>query len=354
MVAEQVRERLARLGARRLDDIIGRVERLRVRKRSLAWHAKAAHLDLSAITQSAIAPTSGVIARRFERAVPWGLSDHIDQSVLPHAQGTAPVDISLPIDNSKRAAGTLLSGEVARLHGARGLPDGTITVRYNGSAGQSFGAFLAPGITLELSGDANDYVGKGMSGGRLIVKVPPGSRFVPEDNVIIGNVALYGATAGDLFVGGLAGERFAVRNSGARAVVEGVGDHGCEYMTGGVVIVLGAVGRNFAAGMSGGVAYVFDPQQTFRTHCNTEMVELEPLSADSDIWLVHGLIEDHVRFTASPRATKLLDNWDHVLARFVKVMPVDYRRALERRRSGSQPPPVSTPTSLSSSRAAGG
>jgi glutamate synthase (NADPH/NADH) large chain len=353
MVAEQVRTRLAALGVRRLDEIIGRVERLRVRKRSLGWHRKAARLDLSAITQAAIAPASGQLTRKFVRAVPWELADHVDQSVLVHAKGGAPIEVALPIDNSKRAAGTVLSGEVARIHGARGLPDGSITVRYTGSAGQSFGAFLAPGITLELAGDANDYVGKGMSGGRLIVKVPPGTRFAPEDNVIIGNVALYGATAGDLFAGGLAGERFAVRNSGARAVVEGVGDHGCEYMTGGVVVVLGNVGRNFAAGMSGGTAYVFDPQQTFRTRCNTGMVELEPLAAESDIWLVRGLIEDHVRFTGSPRASKLLDNWDHMLARFVKVMPTDYRRALERRRSVSQPPPMSTPVSLAPSRAVG-
>jgi len=344
MVAEGVRERLARLGARSVDEIIGRVDRLRVRKRSLGWHPKAARLDLSAITQAAIAPSATRFsdnARRFVRAVPWELADHVDQPLLGRQ---APFEVSLPIDNSKRAAGTLLSGEIARVHGARGLPDGSVTIRYTGSAGQSFGAFLAPGVMLELAGDANDYVGKGMSGGRIVVKPPPGARFAPEDNVIIGNVALYGATAGELFANGLGGERFAVRNSGARAVVEGVGDHGCEYMTGGVVIVLGSVGRNFAAGMSGGTAYVYDPQQTFRARCNPEMVELEPLAADSDVWLVRGLIEDHVRFTASPRATKLLDNWDHVIARFVKVMPTDYRRALERRRSASRPPTLAVGT----------
>jgi glutamate synthase (NADPH/NADH) large chain len=208
-----------------------------------------------------------------------------------------------------------------------------LTVRFTGSAGQSFGAFLAPGVTLELAGEANDYIGKGLSGGRIVVKPPPGARFVAEDNVIVGNVALYGATAGDLFANGLAGERFAVRNSGARAVVEGVGAHGCEYMTGGVVIVLGAVGKNFAAGMSGGTAYVFDASQTFRASCNVELVELEPLSLDSDVWLVHGLIADHARLTGSARATKLLDNWDHVRPRFIKVMPTEYKRVLEQRRA---------------------
>jgi glutamate synthase (NADPH/NADH) large chain len=232
-----------------------------------------------------------------------------------------------------------LSGEIARRHGARGLPDGTIKVRFTGAAGQSFGAFLAPGVTLELCGDANDYVGKGMSGGRIVVYPPASARFTPEDNVIVGNVALYGATAGDLFANGLAGERFAVRNSGARAVVEGVGDHGCEYMTGGVVVVLGPVGRNFAAGMSGGAAYVFDPHQHLRARTNLEMVELESLVDESDLWLVYGLIEEHHRATGSTLARRILDNWELLVARFVKVMPVDYKRVLQARRAASRPRP---------------
>jgi len=269
------------------------------------------------------------VPRRFVRAQPWDLGDHVDHAV---AFEHLPVELSLPIDNSKRAAGTLLSGRLAKQFGARGLPDNSITVRYAGSAGQSFGAFLAPGVTLELSGEANDYTGKGMSGGRIIVKPPAGARFVAEDNVIIGNVALYGATGGDLFANGLGGERFAVRNSGARAVVEGVGDHGCEYMTGGTVVVVGPVGRNFAAGMSGGVAYVWDPNQALRARCNLELVELEALADDSDVWLVRGLVEDHVRFTGSARGAKLLDNWDHVIARFVKIIPTEYKRVLEARR----------------------
>ena len=221
-----------------------------------------------------------------------------------------------------------------------GLPDGSIRVRFTGSAGQSFGAFLAPGVTLELSGDANDYIGKGMSGGRIVVYPPASARFAPEDNVIIGNVALYGATAGDLFAYGLAGERFAVRNSGARAVVEGVGDHGCEYMTGGVVVVLGPVGRNFAAGMSRRhrVRLRSDAARCARRR-NLEMVELESLVDESDLWLVYGLIEDHVRFTGSPLGRRVLDNWEHLVARFVKVMPTDYKRVLQARRAASRAAP---------------
>jgi glutamate synthase (NADPH/NADH) large chain len=319
-VAEGVRRHLARMGARSLDEIVGRVDYLRVREID---HPKARTLDLSGMIAPPVAPAD--VPRRFIKAQPWSLDDHIDHQIV------GP-EISLPIDNTKRAAGTLLSGNLAREHGAKGLPDGALTVRFTGSAGQSFGAFLAPGVTLELTGDANDYIGKGMSGGRIIVKPPVGTRYQPEDNVIIGNVALYGATAGDLFANGLAGERFAVRNSGARAVVEGVGDHGCEYMTGGAVVVLGAVGRNFAAGMSGGQAFVYDPTQQLRAKTNLDMVELEPLVDDSDIWLVYSLLEDHVRFTRSPRGKKLLDNWDNVVARFIKVMPIEYKRVMSQRR----------------------
>jgi glutamate synthase (NADPH/NADH) large chain len=319
-VAEGVRRHLARMGARSLDEIVGRVDYLRVRE---VDHPKARTLDLSGVIAPPVAPAD--VPRRFVKAQPWPLHDHIDHLIV------GP-DISLPIDNTKRAAGTLLSGNLAREHGAKGLPDGALTVRFTGSAGQSFGAFLAPGVTLELTGDANDYIGKGMSGGRIIVKPPVGTRYQPEDSVIIGNVALYGATAGDLFANGLAGERFAVRNSGARAVVEGVGDHGCEYMTGGAVVVIGAVGRNFAAGMSGGQAFVYDPTQQLRAKTNLDMVELEPLVDDSDIWLVYSLLEDHVRFTRSPRGKKLLDNWDNVIARFTKVMPTEYKRVMSQRR----------------------
>ncbi len=337
-IAEGVRRRLAELGARSLDEIIGKVEFLKVRKRTLKKYAKTRDLDFSAIVSPPI--THMKLPRRFTAAQPWPLEDHIDHEMIKRgALDKHPLTIELPIANSHRAAGTLLSGELAKRYGARGLPDGSVTVKFTGSAGQSFGAFLAAGVTLELSGDANDYIGKGLSGGRLVVRPPAGSRFAPEENVVIGNVALYGATAGDLFANGLAGERFAVRNSGARAVVEGVGDHGCEYMTGGAVVVLGSVGRNFGAGMSGGSAFVFDPTQTFRSKCNLDMIELEPLVDESDLWLVHGLIEDHVRLTGSPRGRKILDNWDNMAARFIKVMPTEYKRVLEKRRAALRPRP---------------
>ncbi|HEY0194018.1 MAG TPA: glutamate synthase-related protein, partial [Kofleriaceae bacterium] len=338
-VAERVRERMAALGARTLDELVGKVELLRPRDpATLAAHPKAQKLDLSAILA---VPEPG--PRRFARAQPWDLADHLDLDLIRRAEaalaGGRPIELAAPIDNARRAVGTLLSGEIARRHGARGLPDGAIKVRLNGSAGQSLGAFLAPGVTLELCGDANDYIGKGMSGGRIVVYPPASARFAPEHNVIIGNVALYGATAGDLFACGLAGERFAVRNSGARAVVEGVGDHGCEYMTGGVVVVLGAVGRNFAAGMTGGTAYVFDQAQSLRARTNLELVELESVVEESDLWLLNSLIEDHVRFTASPLGRRVLDNWEHLVSRFVKVMPIDYKRVLQSRRASSRPRP---------------
>ena len=330
-VAEGVRRHLARLGVRSLDEIVGHSDRLRVRPLA---HGKARRLDFSAILATpahhATWPT------HFAAAQPWDLADHLDQQLLRRAEptiaGGPPIAIALPVVNSQRAVGTLLSGEIARRCGARGLPDGAITVKLAGTAGQSLGAFLASGVTLELAGDANDYVGKGMSGGRIVVTPPPGTVFQPEHNVIIGNVALYGATGGDLFANGLAGERFAVRNSGARAVVEGVGDHGCEYMTGGVVVILGPVGRNFGAGMSGGTAFVFDPTQTLRAQCNLELVELDSVRDDSDRWLLHGLVADHVRLTGSPLGRRLLDHWEHHAERFVQVMPIDYKRVLAARR----------------------
>jgi glutamate synthase (NADPH/NADH) large chain len=333
-IAENVRAHLARLGVRSLDEIVGAVERLRPRATT---HWKAKLLDLRPVLA---VPGEG--PRRFAAAVPWSLADHVDHDLVRRSEPAMlgkSVELALPIDNSKRAVGTLLSGEIARRFGARGLTDNSIRVRFTGSAGQSFGAFLAPGVTLELCGDANDYVGKGNSGGRIVVYPPASSRFAPEHNVIIGNVALYGATAGDLFACGLAGERFAVRNSGARAVVEGVGDHGCEYMTGGVVVVLGPVGRNFAAGMSGGTAYVFDQAQTLRSKTNLEMVDLESVVDESDLWLLYSLVEDHVRFTGSPLGRRVLDNWEHLVARFVKIMPVDYKRVLQARRAASRPRP---------------
>ncbi len=237
----------------------------------------------------------------------------LDQTLITQAAAAlehqAPVDIALPIRNTDRTTGTLLGYEVTRRYGGAGLPDDTIRVTFAGAAGQSFGAFLPRGITLTLEGEANDFVGKGLSGGRLIVRPPQGARFVAEENVIIGNVPLYGATSGEAYFRGVAGERFAVRNSGAHAVVEGVGDHGCEYMTGGRVVVLGRTGRNFAAGMSGGIAYVLDGDGTFARRCNSEMVDLDRLEDDEEAQLVHDLVARHVRLTGSAIGARVLEAW---------------------------------------------
>jgi len=235
----------------------------------------------------------------------------------------------LPVRNVHRSVGTMLSGEVARRYGSGGLPDGTLRIHLNGSAGQSLGAFLAKGITITLEGDANDYVGKGLSGGRLVLYPPRDSGFAPEENIVLGNVALYGATSGEGFFNGVAGERFAVRNSGATAVVEGVGDHGCEYMTNGLVVVLGSCGRNFAAGMSGGIAYVFDERGDFtEKRCNLQSVDLEPLLKSQDVQTVRDLVSRHLQLTGSPRAKMILDNWDDLVSRFIKVFPHEFKRVL--------------------------
>ncbi|UCH54235.1 MAG: glutamate synthase subunit alpha, partial [Pseudomonadota bacterium] len=239
-----------------------------------------------------------------------------------------PLDVILPIRNTNRTVGTILGYEVSKRYGAEGLPDDTIRIHFTGSAGQSFGAFVPRGLSFTLEGDANDYIGKGLSGGRLVVYPPRQATFVPEENIIIGNVALYGATGGEGYFRGIAGERFAVRNSGATAVVEGVGDHGCEYMTGGRVVVIGRTGRNFAAGMSGGVAYVLDQAGDFKRRCNLAMVELEVLTAEDDLDFVKDLLKRHTRYTGSTVAKKILDEWKTMQARFVKVMPKDYKRVL--------------------------
>jgi glutamate synthase domain-containing protein 3 len=241
-----------------------------------------------------------------------------------------PDQMEMPIRNCNRAVGATLSAEVSRRYGAKGLGQDTIRVKFTGSAGQSFGAFLAPGITFELEGDTNDYLGKGLSGGRIIIYPPNGSTFIPERNIITGNVNLFGATSGEVFINGMAGERFAVRNSGAVAVVEGVGDHGCEYMTGGRVIVIGETGINFAAGMSGGIAYVLDRNQLFDTRCNLEMVDVEPLLEEEDQEFLHRYLDRHVKLTGSRNAIQILNMWEEMLPLFVKVIPIDYRAALKR------------------------
>uniref|UniRef100_A0A450UTJ5 Glutamate synthase [NADPH] large chain n=1 Tax=Candidatus Kentrum eta TaxID=2126337 RepID=A0A450UTJ5_9GAMM len=363
-IAEEVRETMAKLGFRRFDDMIGQSDRLDMRR--AIEHEKAKGLDYSRILRKP-EPAPGVAIHHCEPQ-DHGLEKALDHSLIrqakPALEEQRPVKIRVPVLNVNRTVGAMLSGEVAKRYGHAGLPDDTITIQAKGTGGQSFGAFLAHGITIRLLGETNDYVGKGLSGGKIIVTPPPESTIVPEDNIIIGNTVLYGATGGQCYFRGVAGERFGVRNSGAIAIVEGVGDHGCEYMTGGVVVVLGGTGRNFAAGMSGGIAYVLDEKGDFRIRYNPAMVELEPITeddADKDamIRLKEGgrgapdefsdeplgelpedmlrhdalrlgiLIERHVHYTDSERGKMILSKWDEYLPRFVKVMPVEFRRVLE-------------------------
>ncbi len=343
-VAEEVRELMAQLGVRRFDELIGRTDLLDMRKGVSHWKAKG--LDFSKIFYMPDMPED--VARYHSETQDHGLDKALDQRLIelaqPALQRREAVSIEMPIRNINRTVGTMLSHEVAKRYGHEGLPDNTIHVRFAGSAGQSFGAFLARGVTLDLIGDTNDYCAKGLSGGRISVQPSPKFRGEPTENIITGNVVLYGAIAGEAYFRGVAGERFAVRNSGAHAVVEGVGDHGCEYMTGGTVAVLGGAGRNFAAGMSGGIAYVYDADGEFRRYCNTAMVDLEPVLSESeqqaklsrDLWhlgeadevILRRMVENQARYTASRRAQALLDNWPEVRTKFVKVFPKEYRRAL--------------------------
>ncbi|MBO0731681.1 MAG: glutamate synthase subunit alpha, partial [Acidimicrobiaceae bacterium] len=329
-VAEEVREYLAALGFRSLDEVIGHPELLDVTPALEHWKARG--LDLSPI----LAPPAGSpdAPRHRVTAQDHGLDRALDRELIeaarPALEDAQPVRISRPIRNVHRTVGTLLGAELTRRYGGSGLPDGTIDISFKGSAGQSFGAFLPKGITLRLEGDANDYVAKGLSGGRIVIRpslqAPPG--FVAEEQIVAGNVILYGATGGELLVRGVVGERFCVRNSGATAVVEGVGDHGCEYMTGGRVVVLGPTGRNFAAGMSGGLAFVWDPDGRFDSRINQQMVDLEDLDADDVTWLAD-ILARHAAETDSPVASRLLKRWAASQAAFVKVMPRDYKRVLE-------------------------
>ena len=326
-VADEVRELMAELGFRTMEEMIGRVDRLDTT--GAVDHWKARGLDLSPILLNPDVPDT--VARRCVRGQDHGLDRALDNTLIercaPAVEQRTPVSFTLPIRNVNRTVGTMLGSAITRRWGAAGLPDGTIDITFTGSAGQSFGAFLPTGVTLTVEGDANDYFGKGLSGGRLAVYPPRAATFVPEENIVIGNVALYGGTGGEAFVRGVAGERFAVRNSGVSAVVEGVGDHGCEYMTGGRVVILGRTGRNFAAGMSGGIAYVIDPTGTFAERCNPGMVDLETLD-DEDAELVQRLIRRHVDHTASANGQAVLDRWSTARPAFVKVMPRDYKRVL--------------------------
>ena len=333
MVAEEARHLMAKLGCRTIDEMVGRSDLLHTDTAIRHW--KSDGLDLTAILRPATRPHEnvGVICSQPQD---HGLEKSLDMTRIVPAAAAAlesgkPVVIRSPVVNINRTVGTILSHEIAKRYGQAGLPDETIRVELSGSAGQSLGAFLAHGVTIELEGDANDYVGKGLSGGRLIVFPPRESSFVAEENIIVGNVCLYGATGGEAFFRGRAAERFCVRNSGARTVVEGVGDHGCEYMTGGRVVVLGPTGRNFAAGMSGGIAYVWDRNQNFRLNCNLGTVGLEKVSSPEEEQEIRELIRRHHQLTGSEVASRILDDWTAFLDDCVKVMPTDYKRVLEER-----------------------
>jgi glutamate synthase (NADPH) large chain len=330
-IAEQVRQIMARLGFRRMDEMVGRVDMLETHQAVEHWKARG--LDFSSILYNPPVPSR--VSRHCTMAQDHGLDEALDYKLIDHARDAidhqTPILIKLPIKNVHRTVGAMLSGEIARKYGSAGLPENTIRFEFTGSAGQSFGAFLAKGVTLELEGDANDYVGKGLSGGRLIVYPPDASTFVPEENILIGNVVLYGATSGEAFFNGMAGERFAVRNSGATAVVEGLGDHGCEYMTNGLVIVLGKTGRNFAAGMSGGFAYVLDENGEFvKYRCNKASVDLEQVFDPIDQHILQTTIHRHFDSTGSPRAKWILENWNTMLPKFVKVFPHEFKRVLRK------------------------
>jgi glutamate synthase (NADPH/NADH) large chain len=332
MVAKELRIIMAQLGLRTVNEMIGRVDLLQTDKALAHWKAKG--LDLSAIIAPAQQPDEFLGSYAIhdqDHELDKALDNKLIRLAEPALTLGEKVHAQLPIVNTNRVVGAMLSNKVITDVGPEMLPDDTIHFKFDGSAGQSLGCWLAKGITLEVEGDANDFVGKGMSGGRVIVYPPRNSTFTPEDNIVIGNVALYGATSGEAYFRGIAAERFCVRNSGASAVVEGVGDHGCEYMTGGRVVVLGSTGRNFAAGMSGGIAYIWDPNGQFAGNCNAEMVDLDPLETDADIAELKQLISHHAQFTASTVAQHVLDNWDREIAHFVKVMPKDYKRVLAQR-----------------------
>ncbi len=371
-VAEEVRELLAKMGMRTFAEMIGRTDMLDVRPGVEHWKAKG--LDFSKLFYRPPA-VPGVAVRQCEPQE-HGLAGALDHELIDRAAAALasrkPVQIESRIFNRNRTVGAMLSGEVARRHGHAGLPEDTIRVNFKGTAGQSFGGWLAHGITFELEGDANDYVGKGLSGGRIVIYPPRSSSIIPEENIIVGNTVMYGAITGEAYFRGVAGERFCVRNSGATAVVEGVGDHGCEYMTGGTVVVLGTAGRNFAAGMSGGIAYVLDEEGDFTQRCNLAMVELEPIPeeeraaaedgtgeleghgkvhidhlAGSDVAMLKALIQRHLLYTGSARARRILENWTAYLPKFVKVMPVEYRRALtELAQEQSRLQPAAQPVEL--------
>jgi len=342
-VAEEVRQIMAQLGFKKFEDMIGRVDRLCVNKAIEHWKAKG--LDFSAILYQPDVTDKNAV--RLSSKQPSKIDDHIDWKILeqvkPAVDKKQKTTLDLTIRNTDRTVGAILSNSIIKKYGSEGLPEDTLEITFKGSAGQSFGAFLVPGVTLRLIGESNDYLGKGLSGGRIIVKTPEKSSFAAHENIIVGNTLLYGATSGEVFINGVAGERFCVRNSGAMAVVEGIGDHGCEYMTGGLVVVLGKTGCNFGAGMSGGIAYVLDEMQLFDTLCNLDMVELETVWKQEDQDILKDLIERHFALTQSAQAKRILDTWQDTIGKFVKVIPVEYRKALDKMRRAEQRDTETTP-----------
>jgi len=328
-MAEELREIMAELGFRTINEMVGRVQFLKVKDNLQNWKAK--KVDLSGILHP-VTNEKGLTLYNSEKQ-DHGMDEILDwklwETAKPALEDKTPVFATYDVKNTDRTLGTLLSNEISKIYGSAGLPDNTINYKFKGSAGQSFGAFATKGISFELEGEANDYVGKGLSGAQLAIYPSEKATFTPEDNIIIGNVALYGATAGEVFIGGMAGERFAVRNSGATTVVEGIGDHGCEYMTGGRALILGKTGRNFAAGMSGGIAWVYNPDNTFAENCNTEMVDLDPLSIKDEEHIIT-LLRKHINLTGSKLAQQLLNNWKEVSGQFVKVYPREYKKVLEK------------------------
>ncbi|WP_204524797.1 glutamate synthase large subunit [Confluentibacter citreus] len=329
-VAQELREIMAQLGFRTVNEMVGQVQKLNRNK--TINHYKALGIDLSPILYQ-IPVAKGTVLHHTEQQ-DHQLEKALDFKIINQAHPAIfrkeKIVLDSKINNMDRAFGAILSNEISKIYGAQGLPENTLKVNFTGSAGQSFGAFATNGLTLVVSGNTNDYLGKGLSGAKLIVKVPEEATIVPEENVIIGNVALYGATSGEIYINGKAGERFCVRNSGAKAVVEGIGDHGCEYMTGGVAVILGEVGRNFGAGMSGGVAYIYDCKTTFKKQCNLEGLNLDPVTEPADISILKGLIENHYNYTLSPQAQRILEKWETELPKFIKVLPEEYRQALIR------------------------
>ena len=331
-VAEELRELMAQLGFRTVDEMVGRVDKLNATQAIDHWKVKG--VDLSKLLYDPKHPPT--VATHCVQKQDHGLHDALDHSLIKAAkdalQNQTPVSINSAISNTNRTVGAMLSGQVAKRYGEAGLPDNTIECKFSGSAGQSFAAFLTKGISFRLEGDSNDYFGKGISGGQIVVVPPREATFCPEESIIVGNVSLYGATGGKAFIRGRAGERFCVRNSGAVAVVEGVGDHACEYMTNGRVVILGPTGRNFAAGMSGGIAYIFDESRTFRENCNQEMVDLEPVADPEDQAELSQILQSHYDLTGSASAKRIIDDWPNHISQFIKVYPRDYRRVIEAKR----------------------